>query len=192
MDAKQLLFIATSAKDEYVDAEAINANLKQTLEAQKVLINDYAESMPDIDETEKQEKELNEELEKIDEQLSQSQLILTELLQSKPQASNSEQAEAIMKAILTTFQQKITELAKVGLSQNSASVSIFQMIDLEEEISKLIENLNAKQMYPETEEDNQKRVAKNKAHNAKLSQFLQLLRQILAQANAARPQQQQE
>ena len=189
MDSRALLTLATSAKNEYVNVEAANEDLKQILDSQKVLINDYAESMPDIDLTEKHEAELDEELTRIDEQLAQSQLILLELLQSKPQATDSEKCNATLKAILTTFQHRVSELTKEAVGAGQASVTVFQIIDLEEEISKLIDSLISKDMYPEEEKDKNAREQKTKTHNTKLAQYLQFLRQIIAQANAQRNQQ---
>lgn len=184
MDPRAILTIATSAKDDYVEIEAQNANLKQMLDSQKVLINDFAVSMPDIDETEKKAAELDEELSQVEEQLVQSQSILTELLQTKQPKQSSQQAETILKAVMKTFQGRVMDLTKEAVEKGQASATVFQLIDLEEEISKLIENFESKDMYPETKEENDARTQQGKEHTAKLAQYLQLLRQIIAQANA--------
>ena len=182
MDPKTLLTLATAAKDEFVDVEAANENIKQLVDAQKVIINDYAESMPDIDQTEKAAKDLDSELEQVEEQLTQSQDLLLQLLKSKPQEDNAQEADHLLKLILTNFTKKFTDLSKDAVSKGQASVTVFQLVEIEEEITKLIESLESNGMYPESEEENQKRSKKAEEHTVKLAQFLQLLRQIISQA----------
>ena len=178
MDPKALLTIAASTKDEFVEAQEQNHTIKQMIYSQKVLIDDYAESMPDIDQIEKDGQELDLELQKIDEQLLQSQEILLQLLQTKPAAEHAEQGEIILKSILKTFEQRVIDLIKEAVSRGFASVDIFKMIELEGEIRKLIENLESKDMYPETEDQHQKREDKSKIHTAKLAELLTFLKKI--------------
>ena len=189
MEPKELLSIATSAKDNYVDLKADNSNLKQILESLKTLINDYAESMPDMDENEKQEQELDDMLSVVDQQLVQSQLLLTELLNSKPHLRSSEETNALLKSIMKTFSTRILDVAKESITSGNANVSIFKLIDLEEEISKTIESLESKEMYPEAEQERNNRIQKTKAHSTKLSQYLQLLMQSLAKLRGAQENQ---
>ena len=80
MNVESLLAQATVAKDRYIEVEAKNNDYKLILDNQKVLINDFAQSMPDIDETEKKMQELDNEIASIDEQLQQSQSILIQAL----------------------------------------------------------------------------------------------------------------
>ena len=192
MDSRALLTLATTAKDEFVEVEEVNANIKQLIEGQNVLINDYAESMPDIDQTEKAAADLDTELQQVEEQLSQSQDLLLQLLQSKPQEENSKQADNLLKAILTNFTAKFTELTKSAVSKGQASVTVFQLIEIEEEITKLIENLEKNGMYPESPEENEKRSKKAEEHTVKLAEFLQLLKQVISQAQQRQQQQQEE
>lgn len=184
MDGASFLTLATVAKDDFVEVESKNADYKTILEAQKTLINDFAQTMPELDETENKMKEIDAQIADIDEQLSQSQSILVELLSSKQSKGKSDAASGVLQRIITSFSNDVMALGLDAVTAHSTSVPIFKMIDLEEQCSKLIQNLEESNMYPETQDEHSKRIQLTQSHSQKLSEFLRLLKDIYMKANA--------
>ncbi|EAX98207.1 hypothetical protein TVAG_263240 [Trichomonas vaginalis G3] len=184
MNVESLLAQATVAKDRYIEVEAKNNDYKLILDNQKVLINDFAQSMPDIDETEKKMQELDNEIASIDEQLQQSQSILIQALSANKAKKESTDVSGILSNTISTLQDTLFDLGSAATSQNEFNVPIFKLIDLEESVSKIIGSLEEANLYPESEKDHAERIKRTQLHSAKLAQFLRLLKEIYAKASA--------
>ncbi|EAY08178.1 hypothetical protein TVAG_302650 [Trichomonas vaginalis G3] len=183
MDGDSRLMLATVAKDNYIEVEAKNNDYKTILEAQKVLINDFAQTMPELDETENKIKDIDAEIADVEEQLLNAQQILIQQLNSNQNKEPKGDAGNILPEIITSFQGDLVKLSQEAVNNGQYNVPIFKLIDLEERASNLISSLEESKMYPETEEENTKRIQNSQAHSAKLAQFLRLLKEIYAKAS---------
>lgn len=179
MDAKSVYQLAVTSKDQFATLQEENQNLKLTLEAQKNVISELSESMPDLDKTEQSLQELNKVDLEISEQLRQAQSILLELLTSKPK--QQENPSEILKTILGNFSEALLASCLEAPQKGQQAVSIFDLMTMEEEASKIIEKLQGSDMYPETDEMKDKREKRTQAHAQKLAQFLTILKAVLNQ-----------
>jgi hypothetical protein len=70
----------------------------------------------------------------------------------------------------------LLRIAKESGDKGRVDVSILSLMDLEEQISKLIDNLSERGLYPETEENGEARKARQQQHTLKVIQFLKALK----------------
>jgi hypothetical protein len=171
--AKRLMVLPVEAQKRFERVADENRLLKLQLDSQKVIISDLSNSLGDNDEIEKALQATNEHLAEVDGQLADASAMLLEQLSESGNQPAPEAAGELIKLLVTKVQGCVSDLAVNGVSQGSMSVSVLGLVELEEQIRKIIEDLHDKGMYPETDEEAEARMAGTHAHTAAVLKFLQ-------------------
>ncbi|KAH0787625.1 hypothetical protein GPJ56_008420 [Histomonas meleagridis] len=173
--AEKLMLLPRAARDQYQSAAEENKRLDQIVQAQNVIIDDLSISVSDFDETQKSISQLDNEISDINKKLQFNQEILLELLSNeKPQTKDL--PEKILKSVLLNVIKTFSSISKDAVDNDEISVSLLTLMEVEEQISKIIDNLSQRGLYPETNETNEKRMKESHDHIIKLTQFLQELK----------------
>lgn len=170
-----LMLLPTEAKNRFQKAADINQQLELVSKAQNIIIDDLSVSIPDLDNIQKNLNEADEELKEVDDQLKQTQDILLELLSTNNNSSSKKGAGDILKTILSNLQKTLTVICSQAASKGQIDVSLFGLMDLEDQVGKIIEDMSSRGLYPETENAAVERVQRMQAHNLKVVQFLKEL-----------------
>jgi hypothetical protein len=95
----------------------------------------------------------NEQLSAVEQHLSEaSGIFLDQLSDSISQAGPVDVGE-VVKLLITQIGNGMNELAFQGISNGSMAISIFQIVEFEENIRKIIDYFREKKMYPESPEE---------------------------------------
>lgn len=172
MDPREVMIIPSEAQARFEKAANLNSQLKNAIEAQNVLLAEIDESVP----VALQEKmnEVDKELASVTRKLEEAQAVLLANLtkHAEPEPNINAKAGALLKFLLQKMQDTLNQISMKAVRAGSASIPIMALIDLEDQISKIIEDLHAKGMYPESEEESAARMSIVEEHTAKVLQFL--------------------
>jgi hypothetical protein len=169
--ARLLLPVEAQKRFERVADE--NRLLKQQLDSQKAVISDVSGSIADTEAIEKDLQSVTDQLAAVDQRLAGASAILLEHLSTSANAPPAGRAGELLKQLLSKIQLCISDLAIHGVGQGSMSVSVISLIELGEQIRKIIEDLHEKGLYPETPEAAEERLASTHQHTASVLKFLQ-------------------
>jgi len=167
--------LPNAAKDRLVSLSQENQMLKAVNRDQQIIMNDLLETVPDLEEMEKKLINVDKKLEETDYQLHQAHSVLFELL-SSTQESNNSQVGAILSSLLKNFQSALLNICNDAAVEGNVAVSVLSIMSFEEEISKIIDTLSTKGLYPEDEEQLKERAELSQQHTSKLIAFLNELK----------------
>ena len=176
--SQDMMVVPNLAKEQLLKLSQENQQLKHLHRDQQFLMNDFLESIPDLEEVEKSIENINNKLEETTYQVEQAQNILFELLNQEFSKSNNfqNQVGSILSSLLKNFQSSLLKICSTSASEGNVGVSIFTLMDFEEEVSKIIETLSNKGFYPENEEQLKTRSEISHKHTNKLIEFLNQLK----------------
>jgi hypothetical protein len=150
-----------------------NHLLKQQIDSQKAVISDVSGSLAETEAIEKDLQAVAEQLATVDRRRAEASAILLEQLSSSANPPPSTRAGELLKALLSRIQLCLSDLSLHGIKQGSMSISVIALIELGEQIRKIIEDLQEKGLYPETPEEAEERLAKTHEHTASVLKFMQ-------------------
>ena len=165
--------LAVEAKKRIDMAKAENQTLSETCKAQNVVIEDLMDSIPDVDDLRKDIASASAELQELSLQVEAYQQQMISVMQSSFPKRPAPPGE-FLKNILMHYQESLLEMAKSG--RNSASV--LEMVQLEDQISDVIDNIYSKSATTAISAGQQECLKRRQDHNVKI---LELLRFIQAQ-----------
>lgn len=191
---QKLMLLPTEAQRRYQEVTEETRKYENLFDAQKIIIDDLAVSLPNFEETEKKIEETEEQIAMVNEQLGHAQsILLNEMLVENNQNNNDSDPGELLKVILSKFQQILTQICASSIKDKQIGVSIMTIIDLENQINTIVDDLAQKGMYPETEEEAQARIENVEKHGRKILDFLNaFLAASKAQAQEASPEEQNE
>lgn len=166
---KLMLLPSESQKKLQEEAEK-NHQLHLICEAQNSILSQYSDSYSENLKAESKIIEIDEKIKKVDILLENANYILLKKL--KTESNKGNEVGDFLKAILERIKSLIITICNDSLKKNSESVSIMTVIDIEQQIKKIIDNLVSNGMYFETESEMNKRAAEDDAHNETLLTFL--------------------
>lgn len=173
----ELTLVALEAEKKFRAAASANEDLARMCQAQGVIISDIADSFPDAAEMVNQMSEMDKELELINSQIQSAQEFLMELLTTPQAKSDGAKPGIVLKSVIENTIQLIQQDCQIAAQNGSTHVSLLQILNIEDQINKLIQDMEERDMYPETESQLQQRNNRMKVHNEKIVEFLQLLKQ---------------
>jgi hypothetical protein len=171
--AKRLLLLPLEAQKRFDRLANEQRLMKLEIDAQKLVITDLTRSLGDVEEIEKAIQETNGQLTAVDERLAQTSALLLEQLTESTNQSGDNTAKEFLKLVISKVQSSVNGLALEGVSQGTIAVSVLSVVALEDQIRKIIEDLQQKDMYPESAEDAEARVTETHQHMTAVMQFLQ-------------------
>ena len=177
---QRLMLLPTLAKERFQKNTQVNQSLSNVAEGQNVIIEDLTSSIPDLDETMKKIKEVDDQIKEADQMLTTSNEALLELISNNSKAKPSTPGP-MLSSVLNNVQNALFEIALEAAGNGKTSVNLLYLIDVEDQVSKLIEDMTNKGMYPEAPETMKQRIDYISQHNRKIVQFLELLKGLQQQ-----------
>ena len=169
MEKIQLLIKTCHQKHE--DVTNKNVQLRQLLEAQQEIIRDFANSV-DYKKLEEQ-KEINEQMEEnLDNSIGSSSAYLHSLIESPPKPSKTNQASEILKDIIIDIQGQLLGICKQCIDQNSLSVPITAVLDVEQQMNMFEDKLCESRKFPESRDRKMQRLKIRNDHYDRVMKFL--------------------
>lgn len=167
------MMLAVEAKKRIDMAKADNQRLSDTCKAQNIVIEDLMVSIPDADDLRKDIASALDELKELTLQVEVYQQQMISVLQSNVSKQPPQPGEFV-KSLLMHYQRSLLEMVKSGRS----SVSVLEMVQLEDQISDDIDNICSKSSTTAIAAGQQECLKRRQDHNVKI---LELLRFIQAQ-----------
>ena len=183
MDPKQLLILPIEAQSRFERAAEENQRLSNVLAASNVIFGELDKTFLG-EEGAKQLKAVEEEIALVDKQLSSAQAVLMNSLSQSNSQVDASETGAILKLILSKLQRTLDTLVISSATQGSLSVPFMTMVDIEDQISKIIEDLHDRGLFPERPEQSEKRMKDTEEHMSRVLVFVKALLAAHAQANS--------
>lgn len=181
MSAAQLMELPKQAQENFEKSAEEFQQLKDTCEAQKKVLLDITNSIPKIEDAQKELNTLDEQIARTNAQIQDVQNLLFASLQGENEEDNSSEVGQVLKTLLNKFTQELLVLASEAADEGQMSVVITSFMELEREINQTIEVLKKNDMFPESNEQESARISVLNEHTQKVLAFMQ---QILSQNKA--------
>ncbi|OHT12311.1 hypothetical protein TRFO_17891 [Tritrichomonas foetus] len=147
-----------------------NQSLHNVLNSQDLIITDISETIPNVMNIEEKLANTDAELEKVNHQINNAHFVLYETLTKREK--NGHFVGDFLKNILSKLQTLMVETCNDALSKGLTDVSIMSVIDIEQQVLKIIEDMHNGGMYPETDEEAGSRATIIEMHTKKILNFL--------------------
>jgi ABC-type transporter Mla subunit MlaD len=171
--ASRMMLLPVQSQKRFEKAAEENRQLTYQIDAQKTVIAALAESLPKVEELEQSIQEKGEQIAAINRQLSDATAVLLNILQAtaagKPAVANASQ---LLKFLLDTVGKILVEISGSAIREDSTWVPITSLLEIEDQVRKIIEDLHERGMYPETDEEADQRLQETQAHTVRVMDFL--------------------
>lgn len=178
---QKLMLLPTLSRQRFQKASDDNQALSLIAESQNQVIDDIANSIPEIDDTMTKISNIDKEIANVDLMLLKSNRALQELLATEQSKTKDLLPGPILSSVLLNIQQSLLKIASETASKGQINCNLLNIIDIEDQVSKFIEGMVERNLYPETDEDFNSRNDRMSLHNRKIVQFLQLIQNIQKQ-----------
>jgi hypothetical protein len=81
-----------------------------------------------------------------------------------------------LKVLLTNFQDVLLTLAKGNAERGRPDVAVMHVIELEDQITRTIDDMVERRLYPEDEHEQHTRIVRREEHTRKIIDFLTFLK----------------
>ena len=82
----------------------------------------------------------------------------------------------VLRVVVKHTMEALQNACLASAKQGNPNVSLISLIDIEAQIQKIIDDLGQRRMFPESDEDAEKRVMATQMHTLKIIEFLKVLR----------------
>jgi hypothetical protein len=175
---QRLMALAAASRESFQAASDVGRQMRHVDNAQKLIIDEIASSIPDFEDIRKKLSAADEEIASLGSQLSQVQTALIAQLNSS--SSGQKGPEDILRALLTTFQSLLLSLSKESAQKGLTTVSILSIIQLEDQINSTIDDLTERGLYFEADSETQARLDRREEHARQMVAFLTVLQKRMA------------
>lgn len=167
---QQLLILPTEAQNRLEHDSLINQKLSYQCEGQSIIIQDLSSSVPDIETISEKISEVDSQIEETDQSLNEALSVLHELLQQPKSDVNA--AGTILSTVLLNTIKSINEISYNAIQESRHFVSIFDLMNIEQQIFSIIGDLSERGLLNESNDEFQNRTNSIKIHTDKLLNFL--------------------
>ena len=172
MDQNPQLILPIEAQNRFARAADENQKLKLLLESQKMILDDLEMNRLDEDKLIESINEVNKEIETVTDVTKREQAVLLDLLRSKNDPKNRESASAILKIILENTQNLIFDILNNIVEDGKTNATLMIVYELEQKITRIIDSLKERGVYPETEAMAKVALEEMQAHQHKIHVFV--------------------
>lgn len=165
--------IETEARKRLDRASSISKTLQRTCQAQNTVIEDLISSIPDPDELREQIADTASQIDECLAQTSNYQRILSSHLR---ESRNVSDPGDFLKNILTNLQRSLLELTK-----SQSSVSIVDVIQLEDQLSEVIDSICDQNLTHDSQDAQNARIKRKQSHTMRIIGLLQFIQAQQAQ-----------
>ena len=145
---QQLLTLPTEAQNRLEFDSLINQKLSYQCEGQSILIQDLTLSIPDNENMVQKISEIDSQIEEIDRSLCEFLSILADLLQQPK--TEPKIAGTILSTILLNTIKSIDEISYNAIEKSKPFVSIFDLMNIEQQLFSIIGDLSKRGLLPES------------------------------------------
>lgn len=167
---QQLLILPTEAQNRLERDSSINQKLSYQCEGQSIIIQDISDSIPDNEAIVKKISDVDSQIAEVDHSLNEALSVLNDLLQQPKSDSNA--GGTILSTILLSTIKSINEIMNNAIQKSRPFVSIFDVMNIEQQIFTITGDLSERGLLLESEEELQNRTSSVKLHTNKLLRFL--------------------
>lgn len=171
---RDMILIPKEAQARVEEATARNQDLSMIYDAQDAVLSDLSDSLPDPSSIAKELDDVEIRLKSTNETLTNAQSALVNIL-SKSEESRNAPAGEILRNVITQTMNTFQEMALVAVRDGHPVAGIFDIIDVEDQMQKIIDDLSERGMFPESESDAAERIEQVQAHTKKIIDFLKTL-----------------
>jgi hypothetical protein len=105
--------------------------------------------------------------------------LLAQLLRPLPPDPGPRSAGPVLQAVLQNTLDSIVQLSKDAVTEGRGTVPLTEIINIEEQIDQLIQEMQDREMYPESADEREDRNKGMEGHNRKVVAFLTDIQQLL-------------
>jgi hypothetical protein len=178
-DAEQLLALAADAHKQFETAVKSGQILRNCLNGQADIIAQINKSIPPVDAVVKEIESLESQLASVNEHLQKANLFLAQLLMRGSADPGPRSAGPVLQAVLQTTQDSIVQASKDAIAGGRGTVSLTEIINIEDQIDQLIHEMEDREMYPESDDEREDRNRAMETHNKKVVAFLSHIQKLL-------------
>jgi hypothetical protein len=179
--ASRVLALPAEAQKRFQKAADESRWLRQQIDAQRSVIGEFAATPDKVDGLYKEIAATEEQHEAIDRQLSDAIAVLFDVVQSSSGKPPPVAPGPIVGSVIQMVQDALTKIAKSGIESGAPAVPISAVFDLESQINDIIDDLQAKGIFPETDDEAQQRVQEGQAHSERVLGFFQQALQTISE-----------
>lgn len=166
----KLILLPSESQKKLNEIADKNHQLHLICESQNVLLSQFSDTYTENLKAEKKITEIDEKIKDVDTLLANANYILSRTLTKESKEEN--EVGDLLKTILEKIKFMIISICNNSLKDGLESVSIMTVIDIEQQVKKIIDDLISNGMYLESESEKDKRTAFTDAHNQILLTFL--------------------
>lgn len=172
MSEGSLSILAKVSQEKFAKQEKKCEENNEIVEAQLSILNEYAQSYNGFENIENSIAEVDSKIVSIDKEIDVAQKFMNQLLLDRIEYQKQSECSEMMKLIMDSTIQNFHDAMKSSVENSKPNVSIFTVIELENNFAQLIAKLKDQNMYPISQEDDAKQNQKVKDHNTKILSFL--------------------
>lgn len=170
---QQLLTLPTEAQNRLEQDSSINQKLSYQCEGQSIIINDLSISIPDSERIAKQISDVDLQISEVNQSLDEALSVLSDLLQQPK--TDSSAGGTILSSILLNTIKSINNISYNAIQKSRPYASIFDIMNIEQQIFTIIGDLSDRGILDESEEESQNRTEFIKSHTDKLLNYISSL-----------------
>jgi hypothetical protein len=171
--------LAAASENRLEKAIDVHNSLASVGQAESSIMDDLTASLGGLKELGEKLAEANGELSAIGKKTNQAHTFLSELL-TPPESSPDLSPGPVLKSVFETTQELIAGYLNAAVSRERTNVSVIDILNIEEQLLALMEEMDNRNLYPESEESENARSVLLSQHNErleKLQDVIQSLRQ---------------
>jgi hypothetical protein len=169
-----LLGLAAQARANYTQARSTREQLSRIDASQSVIMAAITDSVPELAAIQKKLATAEAEIASLDRQIAEVQDSLLEVLTYQP--NETQNSDGVLKVLLTNFQDVLLTLARGNAERGRPDVAVLHVIDLEDQITRTIDDMVERGLYPEDENEQHTRIVRREEHTRKIIDFLTFLK----------------
>ena len=174
MASPGVVTLLTDAKNNITNASIKTERLGAICKAQNIILDDLMHSVPEPSELKNELREAIDISEELDQQISEHQAFLLDLLNQEPQKQLT--PGDILKSVLANYQSTLYELTMESVDRGSTEVSILKLMELEDQIAEIVDSMSDQGLFPETKDAQDFRLKKRQEHTLKTIEYLKKLK----------------
>jgi hypothetical protein len=168
----KVLVLATEAQKRLQDLGEESRQLSLSLNAQNVIIDDLLQTVQGDDEAPKKKESVSLEIAAIDRRLQDANAVLEELLRNSARPASAKEIGETLRSLLQSLTDTLLGVMSKELETGSPVVLLPFIARIDRRIAEINDDLSAKGLFPETEEEFRKRKETVHSHHKRLLDFL--------------------
>lgn len=164
--------LVLEAQEKFQKAVTSNEDIVLITGAQGDVLADLLESLADPEKIHAEMSDLEERCAKVDKQILNAQELLLEMMTEPERTASDGRVGGLLKTVIDTTLKVLFGHVETAVTEGQTHVSLLHILDVEDQLAKLIADMERRNMYPETDKQREERML----HNQRVVQFLELVK----------------